>query len=530
VPAGAVVVSPDGSDEAAGTTGAPLRTLAQAVRKAASGATVVLRGGRYHENVTVNKRLTIQSYPGEAVWLDGSVPVSTWSRDGGAWVHDGWKTRFDSTPCYNAGACSGDASFVFVNRSYPMAAHPDQVFVDGVAQRQVGSRSQLAAGTFFVDQGAQRLYLGSDPRGRSVMASDLSEALTLNAAGTSLRGVGVRRYGTALPRMGTIRMTAADQTLENVTVVDNATTGVFVAGAVRATLRHVTTNRNGMIGVGGNEADRLDVVGLRAEGNNTEHFNSAPVAGGIKVTRTRGVRIADGTFADNGGTGVWLDESVYDVKVVRNDITGNASHGVSFEISAKGLFADNLVTGNARDGFKINDSAGVKIWNNTVTGNGRTIELVQDERVASNRSVPGHDKRQPFPDPTMTWLVGDASIANNVLGRPARSANCILCVEDHTGKRSAAQMDITEDGNLYLRASASAPSWLVVWSSGRGNPQVFTSLDAFSAATGQGRNSAETRGAQARVGTGGAKPRPLPADVAGALDRPAGQAHLGIWD
>ncbi len=530
VPAGAVVVSPDGNDDAAGTAGAPLRTLARAVRVAPSGGTVVLRGGRYHENVTVTKRLTIQSHPGETVWLDGSVPVTSWRQDGGAWVHDGWKVRFDSTPCYNRGACSGDASFVFVNRAHPMAAHPDQVFVDGVAQRQVGSRSQLTAGTFFVDTGAERLYLGSDPTGRAVAASALSEALTLNAAGTTLRGVGVRRYGTALPRMGTIRMTAPDQTLENVTVVDNATTGVFVAGAARATLRQVTASRNGMIGVGGNEADGLDVVGLRAEGNNTEHFNTAPVAGGLKVTRTRGVRIADGAFADNGGTGVWLDESVYDARVVRNDITGNSSHGVSFEISAKGLFADNLVTGNARDGFKINNSAGVKIWNNTVTGNGRTIELVQDKRSGSDRSVPGHDKRQPFPDPTMTWLVGDATVANNVLGRPGRSANCVLCVEDYTGKRSAAQMDITEDGNLYLRASASAPSWLVVWSNGPGNPRVFTTLDAFVAATGQGKHSAESRAAGRAEGRGGAQPRPLPADVAAALQRPAGQAHVGVWD
>ena len=98
------------------------------------------------------------------------------------------------------------------------------------------------------------------------------------------------------------------------------------------------------------------------------------------------------------------------------------------------------------------------------------------------------------------------------------------------GKRSAAQMDVTEDGNLYVRASASTPSWLVVWSRGQGNPQVFTTLEAFAAATGQGRNSAESRDARATVGTGGAKPRPLPADVAAALGRPAGQAHLGIWD
>ena len=47
-----------------------------------------------------------------------------------------------------------------------MAAYPDQVWIDGVAQRQVGSRDAVVAGTFFVDTAAHRLYLGTNP-GRS---------------------------------------------------------------------------------------------------------------------------------------------------------------------------------------------------------------------------------------------------------------------------------------------------------------------------------------------------------------------------
>src|SRR6478752_6122268 len=47
VPLGALFVAPSGSDNAAGTQAAPLRTVAKAVLKSSSGSTVVLRAGTY---------------------------------------------------------------------------------------------------------------------------------------------------------------------------------------------------------------------------------------------------------------------------------------------------------------------------------------------------------------------------------------------------------------------------------------------------------------------------------------------------
>jgi hypothetical protein len=65
IPAGALFVSPSGSDSAAGTEQEPLRTIGRAIAVARSSNTIVLRGGTYHETVVVpqNKSLTIQSYP-----------------------------------------------------------------------------------------------------------------------------------------------------------------------------------------------------------------------------------------------------------------------------------------------------------------------------------------------------------------------------------------------------------------------------------------------------------------------------------
>ena len=167
VPAGAVVVSPSGNDGAAGTAAAPYRTLTKAASAAAAGATIVLRAGTYHESVAVYKRVTIQSWPGETVWLDGSVPVNDWAASNGKWKA-GWSVEFDASPTYTRGAPDNAGSWSFVNANFPMAAHPDQIWIDNVAQRQVGSLAAVTPGTFFHDEASNQLWLGTDPSGKDV--------------------------------------------------------------------------------------------------------------------------------------------------------------------------------------------------------------------------------------------------------------------------------------------------------------------------------------------------------------------------
>ena len=541
VPGKAVVVSPSGDDSAPGTVSRPLRTVAAAIAKARSGGTVVLRAGTYHESVTVpaGKRLTLQAHPGEAVWFDGSVPVEGWRRQGGAWVKDGWTARFDSSPSYTSGGpVSRDPDFRFVDPAYPMAAHPDQVWIDNVAQRQVASRDQLAEGTFYVDERARRLYLGSDPTGRRVRASTLSEAITLRGDGSVLRGIGVRRYATSLPQLGSVKVVGADVTLENVAVTDSATTGLSVVGP-RATVRRFTATRNGMLGIHGNHADRLRIELVRAHRNNLEHFKQAPVSGGIKITRSRTVTVTGSVLNDNLGKGLWLDESVHDATVTGNRVVRNGGHGIVLELSAKAVVAGNLVRGNAGDGLRVNDTEDVAIWNNTLTGNGRTVHLVQDLRRPDSPNTPGRDPRRPFPDPEMTWRLGKITLRNNVLADPRPRTPCLLCVEDHSHERSAGQMDITADGNVYARSDPGASRRLVLWSRGRGEAAAFPTLAAFRSATGQEKRGLSYDGGRSVAADGtldastaraaSANALPLPAAVAAKLGRPAGTRHSGHW-
>ncbi len=535
-PPGAVFVSPSGSDSNYGTQQAPLKTVQVAMDRASAGGTVVLRGGTYHQQFTVTKPLTIQNYPGEAVWLDGGLPVSAFERTDHGWLHRGWTAEFDSSPSYLRGSAGRtDSGWGFVNPDYPMAAHPDQVWVDGAAQRQVEKVSQLKEGTFFVDNARDRLYLGSNPEGADVHASRLDRAIEVRAEGVTLRGFGVRRYAPSIPDMGTITMERPSITLENLHVTDNATTGVSML-AKNQRLDHLTVARNGLLGVHGNHADNADVRNLLTFGNNTERFNSSPVSGGLKITRTRGVNISNTTARDNRGPGLWLDESVYDGRIAGSEILDNTHHGVSLEISSTMMFVGNVVQGNGGHGIKINNTSDVQVWNNTFADNGRPINLVQDGRRGDDPSVPGHDPRRPFPDPDQPWINGPLRASNNIIA--GSTGNCLLCVEDYSHEFSAEQMDIRAEGNVYQRDSTSNPSWVVVWSRGQGNPAVYTTVSKFRAATGQEQRSLELVGSEAvdRQAPSSAVTRaiagvalPLPTEAAELVTQEPGVRYLGAF-
>lgn len=490
VPAGAIIVSPKGSDANPGTQDRPVKTVTAALRAVPNGGTIVLRGGTYHEFALIppQKRVTMQPFPGEAVWFDGARPVEGWRAAGGVWVKDNWDVKLDSSPTFTRGAPDGSAEgWQFVNPARPMAAHPDQLWVGGTALREVQSRGQVGNGTFYVDDANKQLVMGANPSGKLVEASVLTQAISLRSAGSELRGIGVRRYATSVPDMGSVVVAANDVKLTDVTIRDNSTIG-FYTWSLRTTLNRVSLINNGLLGGGAATADGLKITGMLSQGNNSEGFNRAPVSGAFKVGRSRGVSITDSAFVENQGQGPWFDESVYNITFTGNDVIGNTGNGLVLELSERAVVADNIVAKNALSGILIANSGNVQVWNNTVVGNTRNINVSMDKRRASDTSAAGHDRRQPVPDPTVPWITRNTVISNNVVSNG--SGNCVVCVEDYSRMYTGAQMVSATNNNLYQRVSATAPTWFGVWSRGTiVNPSVFKTPAEFSASTGHERGS-----------------------------------------
>src|SRR4051794_4615566 len=332
VPATAVFVSPAGADTGTGAAAAPVRTLARALALTPAGGTIVMRGGVYHESVTVTKTVTIQNYPGEAVWFDGAEQVTGWEPAGTVWRKSGWDHVLDHSPTTTFGAPDGTtANWTFLNPSYPMAAHPDQLWVNGVEMTQVDTLANVVPGKFFYDEVNKDLYVGTDPTNKTTEASTLQKVFSVRAANTVIRGIGIRRYAPSVPHQGALTLEKPGIVLENDTILNTATAGIALTSS-DITVRNVTIDGSGLMGLRGRLADRAKLLSVRVTNNNDQHFNYSPAAGGIKITRTMGLTVRDSLFSANWGKGLWLDQSVSDSDIVGNDFLNNKQNGISLEL------------------------------------------------------------------------------------------------------------------------------------------------------------------------------------------------------
>lgn len=478
-------VAKSGRADAPGTSKQPLSTIGAAVARASNGQRIVVRAGRYHESVVIEGErhgLRLEAAPGAKVWLDGATRVGGWAKQGGAWVRKGWNHEFDHSPTYVSGVPDGSAEYwQFINRKHPMAAHPDQVWVNGVRQRQVSRLGLLRSGTFYHDEAGNRLYLGKNPSGHAVTASTLQSAIQVRSNNVDIRGIGVRGYATSVPQMGAVTLAGDGARYAKSRLTRNATTALHVTGD-RVRLIGLRLDHNGMKGLGATYARGLRLTRLRVDHNNIERFNFEPSAGGAKIGRSRNIKVVKSKFTRNHGTGLWFDESSYRIRVVRSRFSANQRHGLSLEISGKALVAGNVVSANSHDGIRVNDVDNVQIWNNTIRGSRRPLNIVQDRRDLD----PGGSFRDP--SLPLTWRNKPVSIRNNVITGATARTECLVCVEDYSRRWSGKQLQTTAQGNVYGRRGT-RPEVLLRWPGSNGKTLLYRGLGKFRKAQGQ-----ETRG------------------------------------
>lgn len=444
IPSAARFVSTSGSDRNSGSQSFPWRTIGHAVQAASSGTTIVLRGGTYREDAEwYGKRLTLQPYPGEQAWMSGSVVVDDWDRDGDDWRLDNWTTEF------NSGGLS--SSFIDSSRN-SMAGQPDQVFIDGAPLWQVGSRLSVRPGTFYVDDGNNRIYVGSDPWGRRVEVSKYRQALDINQAhGTVVRGLGFRHYATTVYAFGAVKGNASRLTFERNTFYNNAAAGLQIFQPDARVLRNRFVG-NGQIGLSANRSHNMLVDNNYFSNNNRELFHGASAVGAVKVTGGRHMRWANNVAVNNQGQGLWCDINCYDIEIVRNWMSNNYGNAIQFELSANAIIASNVAISHYRKaGVAVMDSGDVDVYNNTLVRNRNNVRIIDGSR-------------RSYSDPAITWQVSDVRIRNNIFSNGQNDSTALLSVDDITHQRSAESMGVSTDYNAYYRTDDDKPDTLVQWS------------------------------------------------------------------
>ncbi len=477
VPSGAIYVAARGDSGGAGTAASPYGSLATAFSKAANGATIVLRGGTYHESVELPfyKKLVVQNYPGEAVWLDGASTMTGWAQSGSTWSVP-WSYNFAHTVALSKGV---DQTSWWVNPSYPMAGYPEQVWVDGNPLTQVGSASAVTTGKFYVDAGAKKLIIGTNPSGKKVEASTLQKAIVVHGAGSTLRGFGIKRYATTMNQLGAFSLEVDNLTVENMVVKDNATIGIFAWGNNLA-MNRITVTRSGVLGIVLSAVNGATVNQSNISYNNSEYFKEAPVAGGLKTSGAKNINVTKSLFQGNyKSDGLWFDESSQQIKVAGNTFVDNGADGIEVEISDTVKIVDNHFVNNGWAGVRLFNTSHAEVWNNTIVGNKRwSIRILQDER------------RGKAP---VTMFNEAINFRNNVVS--FANAPCPILVHDLTQKYTGAQLGVNLNGNVYHRASSSAPSDFACWANGASGLLSIKSLASFQSTTGVDKQSKEVTGA-----------------------------------
>lgn len=454
-------VSPSASAGGDGSASSPFRTIAAALAKAGNGDTIELANGTYREgNLYVRKAVAIRAASGAHPVISGATPVSGWAASGNGTWSVGNQVRYCTV-------CTADAD----PTKEGMAAHPEQVFVDGSPLTQVGSRSAVTASSFYVADSdpvtlksahnnragynvkphrGTTYVIGVDPSKHRVEIVQYARALTVAANGASINGVIVEKYSPVQqsdykdPEIGNatgssmVTISGTNTTVTNSTFRYSAAgPALSVSNATSTTLRNDSFVDNGGNGLGAFQSSGITVERSSFTGNNSAGFVSAScgaycVVADTKIVRSTDVRYAYNTvdysdagvdyahpdvFANERRAAVWFDEGVINSQVVGNYFVNNPV-AVLDEVSKGDVIASNLIEG-AGVGIHVAGSEDTRIWNNTVSHALTSVIIREDDRTDACQSRDSAKRCTSYEtwskNHGLTWNVHGTELYNNIL-------------------------------------------------------------------------------------------------------------------
>ena len=416
--------APAGGD---GSRDKPLDSIRTAVQRATDGTTIILKSGAYREPhffVTKN-HITLQAEPHGDVWLKGStvVPAERFEKEGNLWKVTGDFQNF----CH---VCTLSADPALAR----MSAYPEQVFINDEPLRQVLSKDEVTAGTFYVEdktpttlkdpknnragynvgeQDEITYYLGSDPASGTVEISERSRAFSAGGGKHhfTMRGINVSQFSPNHvwnfkdPRLDLMSGPAAvvvasgNSLVENGIFAQNTSSGLAI---IENNGSRVAGNRfidNGGAGTGGNYAHNVVFENNYFANNNLDGY---PTNGTIcqaycgfahlKITHVVNTVFRNNIIDDSMRPpttdpanrneqlpGFWCDEGCIDAKITNNFFT-NVPLAIFYEVSDRGIIASNIIE-NGAVGISLSGSSNTRVYNNTISRTFHPIRLREDDRL-----------------------------------------------------------------------------------------------------------------------------------------------------
>jgi Right handed beta helix region len=323
--------------------------------------------------------------------LYGSKPITPWaySATDELWEHSGDTV----SGILGGGVCySPDPNVVETACQYP-----DWLYRNGLELHRVlppCTTANVVAGSFCIDYGLDRMYLGSDPSKSKIDYSYVPAGILDNVDTNQirLRSMQFREFANGATRRAALNV-GAGWVVKNVMVTHTHGCGVAMNGDSRATVENSTFSFNGEEGFCGT------TVGARfldntVSSNNILAFDGTWAAGGGKFANSQNITVTGNKFIANDGTGLWFDVGDNGVTATGNTAQGNlgiygGGDGIRFEVSCNGTIDSNKSLSNARAGIQVVNSNTVTVGapkaGNTVSKNGTLgIKVIAMTRAGTN--------------------------------------------------------------------------------------------------------------------------------------------------
>jgi hypothetical protein len=368
-------VAPNGSDTAAGTAAAPLRTPQVAVdRLGRSGGTVRLAGGRYaRQRIVLNRRahVTVRAAAGAAPVLDGAGLTVPDGRSGLVEIRD----SSDIT-------VSGLTMTGYRTRALP--AVPIGILVTGAGESIRLSRNHIhhlgndngTLGSFDMNAHGIAVYGTSAARSLSdvrIAGNELdhlvlgaSETLVLNGNvdGWSVTGnvihdnnnIGIDAIGFEPTISGTARFTDVNRARHGIIahnqvsrIISEGNPAYYEDGAWCNCADGIYVDGGAAITIAGNRVDASD-IGIEAASEWAQGRTNAITIAGNTVTRSRYTGLAIGGYDQDRG-------EAYDITVTGNTLRGNNTlDDGSPEVLLQYYVHDTTITHNTISSIKPADA------------------------------------------------------------------------------------------------------------------------------------------------------------------------------
>ena len=412
-------VSPYGDDASGnGTESAPYKTFKFALSKLSNGGTVVAKSGIYREpHFSIDKtNITLQAAPHAEVWLKGSdvVSSSVWTKEGNLWKTKGRYTNFCHVCTVNSNPAEEGT-----------AALPEQVFINDKPLKQVASKAEVSAGSFYAedqtpttrtfnsDTGKYDYHPGVeddityyvDPTEGVTEISQRSRAFTAAGAGFNMKGINVAQYApvqawgfTDTSGVSQAFVVSKNAVIQDSIFAQSSAIGLHTGEADNLVVKNTKFLDNGANGAGANRTHKATYIGNTFSGSNAAGFKVKKCGAFCTISEIKVTHTKDFTFRNNiidrsesgveesdpnnmikaSPIGFWCDEGCIDAKIVGNFFTNNGT-AIFHEVSGPAIIASNIIEGSGT-GIRISGSNDVKIYNNTISRTNRPIDLFEDSR------------------------------------------------------------------------------------------------------------------------------------------------------